>query len=66
VLEGASGTTEVTIEVTSSTTGSYEAVDSCERGAVLMMNKPGQFKLQVFLHQYVGYLSYCRLVKVNP
>lgn len=66
VLEGAAGPTEVQIHTISSSAGSYEGIASCERGAVLMMNKPGQFKLQVFLARSSAELSYCRLLKSNP
>jgi hypothetical protein len=66
VVEGASGPTQVQIDA-GYTDSPHQGIDLCERGAVLMMNKPGQFKLEVFLApNSTYYLSYCRLVKVNP
>lgn len=62
VKDGASGPTEVQLRVE---TSAEPSLDSCERAALVLMSKPGQYKLEVWTPG--GYSSaYCRLSLANP
>ncbi len=61
VQEGASTASEVQLYgPTSSTNG----LDSCERYALLSMEKPGRYRLEIWRH--AGPYDECRLSRVNP
>jgi hypothetical protein len=62
VLEGASGPTQILLRSYSSSVG---GIDACERSAVMLMTKPGQYRLEAWAGS-ISALTYCRLVKLNP
>lgn len=69
VQEGAQGPGEVYLESYCPSAGICfeESLNACERYAILMMTRPGQFKLEVW--KRLGSTSppaYCRLTKLNP
>ncbi len=65
VLADAAQATEVQVRINGGS--AYQSLDSCERAAVLMMNRPGQYRLEVWSSNSSYYpLSYCRLSLANP
>ncbi len=67
VLEGGSAATPVAFSSTYA-----QGIDSCERAALLLMGKPGMYKLEVWTRggTISGYAStssaFCRLSLANP
>ncbi len=65
VLEGASAATEVAVPVSSSSAASLAIGEACERYALIAMDKPGRYRLEVWVRSG-SYLSECRLSVANP
>ncbi len=61
VQEGASAASEMQLYGPSSSTN---GLDACERYALLSMEKPGRYRLEIWRH--TGPYDECRLSRVNP
>lgn len=65
VVDGASDPSDVLLSSTSSA-GWDESISACERYAMQLMSKPGQYRLETFRYSSGGTYWHCRLTKLNP
>lgn len=65
ILEGGANPVEVSLQFSSSA-APIDNLAGCQRSALLAMERPGQYKLQLSRQLSSTGYPYCRLVRVNP
>ena len=65
VLEGAAGPSTFLLRSYVSSAVGITGIDGCERYAITLMTKPGQYRLEAWAGSSMA-ATYCRLVKLNP
>jgi hypothetical protein len=65
ILEGEQAPVERSVSFSSSTSLAVAVIQSCERFALLAMEKPGAYRLELLPGSYNQYPT-CTLVRVNP